>query len=68
MPGVGGDVLSYEAGVHSAFPSVGITSVFVPQPPEKMAEGLMGLGDTFLSGCWSSQVGKPSASLWQTKK
>lgn len=49
-------------------PSLGITSVFVPQPPVKMAEGLMGLRATFLSGCWGSQVGKPSASLRHNKE
>lgn len=54
--------------MHSALPSLGITSAFVPQPPEKMAEGLMGLRDTFLSGCWGSQVGKPSASLRHNKE
>lgn len=68
MPGVGGDALSWEAGVHSALPTLGITSVFVPQPAEEVAETLVGLRDTFLSGCWGSQVGKPSASLRHNKE
>ena len=45
MPGVGGDALSYGAGMHSSLPSLSITSAFVSQPPEKTAEGLKGLED-----------------------
>lgn len=54
--------------MHSALPSLGITSVFVPQPPEEVAETLVGLRDTFPSGCWGSQVEKPSPSLRHNKE
>lgn len=68
MPGVGGDALSYGTGVHSACPSLSITSAFVSQPPGKITEALKGLEDTSLSDCCGSQAGKLRKSLWHSRE
>lgn len=71
MPGVGGEALSYGAGMCSALPSLSSASAFVSQPPARAAEEERATGrfeDPALSRWCSSEAVELCTSLQHSRE